>query len=242
MINILLLLVAFLPDGFEPEPVPAVPHIEGPTVLSLGKKAKFRTVGVAETAKVVWSVPDSLDSDDGHEVTPSGLLIFPVDVGRYEIVAAVVDGEKLLVLRLVTELKGAQPPPTPVEPRVDPVPDTAPVAAGGLRVLIVEESGDRVTLPSAQQAVFGSAEIRAYLARKCLKGADGKTPEFRIYDQDSDLSGEPKVWQDVFKQPRTSLPWIYISNGRATEPRGATVPLPKNVAETMTLLKKYGGE
>lgn len=119
-------------------------------------------------------------------------------------------------------------PPTPGP---GPEPGPAPIPQTGLRVLIVEETAERT---AATSAIIGSTAIRSYVAEKCAKGPDGKTPEFRIYDKD--VTGESAVWQEAMKLPRQSLPWLIVSNGK----QGYEGPLPKTPAETLTLLKKFG--
>lgn len=129
-------------EPFQSEPAP---KIDGPASITLGQKAKLRVIGVSAAAKVVWSVPSALDSDDGHEVTPSGLLIFPTVPGQYVASAAVLDGEKLICLQFVTELKGARPPPGP-GPEPDPVDDGK--LKPGNSIIVVRESREQ-TKPMA---------------------------------------------------------------------------------------------
>ena len=93
------------------------------------------------------------------------------------------------------------------------------------------------TLPAKQLDAMFSGTVRDYLAEKCAKGADGKTPEFRIWDAAADASNESAVWQGALKRARKSLPWIVISNGKA----GYEGPTPGTVEDMLTLLKKYGG-
>ena len=126
-------------------------------------------------------------------------------------------------------------PPEPKPPEPKP-PDVAPIPLDGFRVLIVHESADNLT--PAQKAILTAQAVRQYLNAKCVKGPDGVTGEWRIWDKDIDASGDAKHWQDALKRPRTGTPWIVISTGRA----GFEGPLPTTVAETLTLLKKWGGE
>lgn len=120
---------------------------------------------------------------------------------------------------------GPQPPPTP---DVDPVPPT-PIPGEGLRVLIRYEAEDFNQLPSSQIAIFTATEVVQWLTDNCVK--DG----YRITDDDLDTQFESDIWQNAYKTKAESLPWINISNG-VTSFSG---PLPKTIAETMTLLKKY---
>lgn len=126
--------------------------------------------------------------------------------------------------------------PDPVKPQVDP----PPITDAGFRVLIVYENNpaDPLSIISKeQQGALGSLKVREYLDRKCVKGKDGKTPEWRIFDKDQSMTGETKVWQDAMKLPRNVIPWIVISDGKA----GTSQPLPATETELLALLKKYGG-
>jgi hypothetical protein len=135
---------------------------------------------------------------------------------------------------------GPQPPPKPVDP-VTPTPkpvepSIAPIPADGLHVLIVYETED--ILSGKQNSILYGKTIRDYLDSHCAKGPDGKTSQARIWDKDTDASGESKLWQDALKRPRQSIPWIIVSNGK----EGFEGPLPATVDETLTLLRKYGGQ
>jgi hypothetical protein len=127
------------------------------------------------------------------------------------------------------------PDPKPPDPKPpDPKPP-APIPVDGFRVLIVYESAD--SIPAAQRLILTAQEVRQYLNSKCVMGAANK--EWRIWDKDVDTSGETKLWQDAMRRPRQVVPWIIISD----HPRGGFEgPLPKTLAETMTLLRKYGGQ
>jgi hypothetical protein len=116
-------------------------------------------------------------------------------------------------------------------------PSVAPIQEPGFRVLMVYESADLSQLSEAQKSVLYSTKIRQYLNAKCSKGADGKTPDYRIIDQDTDVSGDANWWQEAMKRERKSLPWLVISNGKT----GFEGPLPKSVDEALAVLKKYGG-
>jgi hypothetical protein len=93
-------------------------------------------------------------------------------------------------------------------------------------------------LPPAQSAVLFSKKVRDYLDAKCARGADGRTPEYRIWDQDIDTTAAGALWQAAMKRERKSLPWLVVSTGKS----GYEGPLPATVDETLALLKKYGGE
>ncbi len=78
----------------------------------------------------------------------------------------------------------------------------------------------------------GREGIRDYMTTKLPK-EDGKAA-WRIWDKDVDAVNESKGWVDTMARPHPTMPWLYVSNGRtATEG-----PLPANVADAMTALKK----
>lgn len=116
-------------------------------------------------------------------------------------------------------------------------PGPAPIPGNGLRVAIIYESADLSRLPKAQLAILSSAQVRDWLSAHCAKGADGKTPDWVICDQNVDMTYAADTWKQVLARPRKSLPWIVISTGR----KGFEGPLPADVPATMELLKKYGG-
>lgn len=151
-----------------------------------------------------------------------------------------VTSEADIIRQPLTVTVGPRPPPIPPEP---PTPDPddppgPPIPGKENRVLIIYESSDLPKYPPAQTAVFAAASLREYLAKKCVKGPDGKTPEYRIWDKDVDTVNVSTVWKDAMKLQRQSLPWIIVSNGST----GFSGPLPTDVDSTVTLLKKYLGD
>ena len=123
--------------------------------------------------------------------------------------------------------------PTPPAPMPDAA---APIPVDGFRVLIVFQDSELARLPPEQSQIRTAKAIRDYFQAKCVKEADGG-PGARIWDVDTVTDGDLPLWQAAFKRPRQSLPWIIISTGKT----GFEGPLPKTVAETLDLLKRYGG-
>ena len=103
--------------------------------------------------------------------------------------------------------------------------------------MIVYETSELSKLPKEQLTVLTSSDVRNYLYIKCIKGVDGKTAEWRVWDKDVDLAGESQLWRDAMKRPRTGLPWLLISDGQ----KGYEGLLPKTINETLDLFKKFGG-
>lgn len=211
-------------------------------------KLPFVIVAPAGAFDYKWSIPNgvvAIDKGDRLEVTgaPKGDLTFSV------IVKNVIWEEK----RFTTDFGqvtfsigdvGPQPPgpvppgPTPPGPTPPTPPGPAPIPTTGLRVLFVFESKDLTKYTPQQKSILYGDTVRSYLTAKCAKGPDGVTPEARFFDKDQNVANESKIWQEAMKRPRGSTPWILISTG--TE--GYEGPLPATVEETMTLLKRYGGQ
>lgn len=142
------------------------------------------------------------------------------------------------VLAIVPPGPGPGPGPKP-DPDPVPVPDgLAPITEPGFRVLIVYESKDLSKLPAAQQAILFDQDVRAYLTAKCVKGADGKTSEWRMVDPNVVVAPDSVVWAKALARERKALPWLIVSDGK----RGFEGPLPANKADAMKIIKSIGGE
>lgn len=140
-------------------------------------------------------------------------------------------------------------PPTPVDPPkpIDPpkpVDPPIPNPAKGFRVMIVYETDANLT--REQLNVLNSSTIMAYLNTHCVKDANGMA-EWRKWDKPTidrpgALQKESQVWQQLWNDSKSrlgKLPQIVIVNDQA----GAAFEIPTNAteADTLTLLKKYGG-
>lgn len=168
------------------------------------------------------------------------VLVEAAGTGQCELIAfpSGVTDAKQVARRLVDVNVGPRPPPVPPGPvPPGPTPGPAPIPGDGLRVLVVYESADLTKYPASQVSALYSADLRDYLNSHCAKGPDGKTAEYRIWDQNVSTVNESKTWQDAMKRNRAELPWIVISNGRD----GYEGPLPKTKDELLKLLKTYGG-
>ena len=186
-----------------------------------------------------------IDSAGIEKRTFKGKQLFFIEaagVGKCELIVIPVGATKVAdVIRKTIDVnngQGPQPPPVPPEPK-PPTPDVKPpIPESGFRVMILEDKKQLGTLPEDQLAIRTSAEVRAYLNSHCVQEQSG-TKAFRIWDVTTDARADLKVWQDALQnyRQRRPLPWIIISDGKT----GYEGPLPKNIAETMDLLKKYGG-
>jgi len=85
------------------------------------------------------------------------------------------------------------------------------IAEPGLGVLIVEETQERTKYTKAQlDAISSQADdgLKAY-----VKSHDGAI--WRVLDKDDDVAKDVPVVREVFKQPRQSVPWLYVWKNRS---------------------------
>lgn len=160
--------------------------------------------------------------------------------GRYELDATLLDNDKgIWNEEFSFELGGpdVQPDIKPdVKPDIKPDVQPAPIPLPGFRVLIIEESSERARLPITQQNILFSPELRDFLNSKCVTGPDGRTPEWRILDQDTQFPATCDLaWCQAMKRPRGQVPWIVISDGV----QGYEGRLPDDLAGTMELLRRF---
>jgi len=130
------------------------------------------------------------------------------------------------------QLPNPPPKPDPDEPVV-PVPsDPSPFSEEGHRALIVYELDEVAKYSSAiQKTLYGKA-IRDWAIANSARDGKGQ-PEFRVFDQNT--VNQPDKWMKLLNEKRTSLPWIYIGNGKT----GYSGPLPATEEATIQLLNKY---
>ena len=245
----------------EPAPGPRpAPRIEGPTMTPVGAELRLSVTGLttpplsegigklqewSQKVSLIVDAPDGAtaiaDTDLslglGAQAVRFRVFFTPSAGGVYMLIvhdanAGVIATKRITVGPVVPT---PNPPPGP-GPNPGPSPGPSPIPLTGLRVLILEETADRAKLEPAQAAILTSTEVRSYLNSKCAKGAGG-SPEFRVFDVDADIALQDQHWKDAVKRPRTSLPWLLISDGK----QGFEGPLPADVSSTMELLKKYGG-
>ena len=248
----------------EVAPLPPAPQPPPGAVPRLGVEELY-VLDCAETCFILVSPPGivNISQDAGplkvrgkfvggtgkYETrTFTGKAVFTVEAigtGRVELIV-VKEGAKSaadVFRQLLDAGHGPLPPPIPPDPPKPPPPDPptppAPIPAPGLRVLMLFETKNPETLTAGQRAVIYSAKVRDHLNKVCVK--ENGWPGYRIYDPDTPMGGESKLWQDVMLRKRTSLPWLVISNPGKGGYEGV---LPNSVEEFLKLLKQYesGGE
>lgn len=130
-------------------------------------------------------------------------------------------------------IPGTKPDP---KPDVKPDPKPAPIAGDGLRVLMLYDAN--VPLDSGTYSVYYGDKVSSYLNRKCPKGPDGKTPEYRIWASSVNATAESKTWRDALARPRDSSVWWIVSNGRT----GTEGVPPSDPEKALEILRQYGGD
>lgn len=197
----------------------------------------------AETGPTIKAMARFAPGDGGYELKtfadPYVWLVQAKATGVVELLIVPDNPAEWKVERRTIDVSASPPPVPPVPPGPTPIPPgPVPIPDAGLRVLIVYESADLTRLPKEQSSILTSQTIRQWLNAHCVLGPDGKTKEYRLWDQNVDPSGESKVWQDAMKRDRKSLPWLIVSNGQ----KGFEGPLPGTIEETLKVLRSIGGE
>lgn len=118
--------------------------------------------------------------------------------------------------------------------RIKPAPHVQPVKEHYLRVLIVEDSDKRSSLPLPKLAILQSKKVRDWMLENCSKGPNGE-PDFRVFDYRADASGESKLWKDTLARSRPSNFWFYVEN----EKSGTEGPLPEDEDRFIDLLTPF---
>ena len=230
--------------GTDPTPPEPSSDISLPSEVFVGVGQMVKVPATTDGKLVRWAVPDGVQVEVKDEKT---VIVAAQAKGRYKILAWTAvrtsswyhpkttwePTEAAVCWLVVGDVPPVPPGPDPVPP--GPTPDPSPIPSAGLRVLFLYESMDLGKLSKEQVAILTSTKVRDYLNSKCVKGEDGKTPEYRFFDKDTPLDNETKLWKDVFKRPYKELPWVCIGNGKT----GYEGPLPKTVEETLKLLAMF---
>lgn len=217
-----------------------------------------RAVGYVEAdTPGKWIVLSSTLAPVAPRVLEGGkVCVFEAAAGQYAVIQIPPGDAQPVVVTLV--LGGVAPvpvPPGPNPPGPDPPappgppgpgpppnpPQPAPIAAAGFRVLILHETAAR--LPESQEQILSSPEVAGYLLAKTARDSNGGA-SFRFWDDDyseAQLGNAPDYLRAAYltaKQARPdNTPWIVVSDGKTGESR----ELPATVADTLALLRKYGG-
>lgn len=219
----------------------AEPTIQAPASVPAGSMFIVRIEGIDKDAKFSWHVPGggAILADLLDRATLSPVLLVQPQAGRtgtlYLVLAYLGEDGAPKQVSSATQIGTTPPAPDPVPPGPTPVP--VPPNPEGFRVLILEETADRPSLPRGQLAVLMSPEVRTYLN---AKDADC----WRLLDDDltaQHMTGWTDGWKAAYAKAKElsagRLPFIVVTNSTSGEAK----PLPATVEETLTLLRKYGG-
>lgn len=243
--------------------------LEGKTKIPVNSAFDLRITGDVDKGAVIWDFLNGEKSltlipmkipvvtpqkdKDGKELPPTITYTYRLigngPPGSYDLRARVFRNDKdggigyEEIKETIVIGDGKPVPPNPPDPGPNPpdppTPSVQPIAGDGFRALIIEDEKLRSKLPKEQLSILESKVVRDYLKEKCAKDDSDDGKAYRIWDKDVDVSGEHKSWQDAFKRPVKSYPWLILSDG--TKKTGYEGPLPKTIEETLNLMKKYGG-
>ena len=182
------------------------------------------SIGLDQEVTTTDSSPNLLKLNDGKYAFTYWIP------GEFVVEAVVLSAEKMHVAQATFIIgKGDVPKPDV---------DNVPFPSEGLRVLIIEETGERATLPGGQQQILLSTHVRGWLKKNTVE-KDG----FRIWDDDYDAEdGEQDFINDTWKQAYLVakkdsdgvLPWLVAANGD----KGFSGPLPGTPDELIMILEK----
>jgi len=121
------------------------------------------------------------------------------------------------------KVTGAPPPPDP-----DPPDEESPIAADGLRVLIVRESNPNPPYPPEQQVLINSTVWKASAGQG----------NWMVLDPDTVFRGE-SIWKDAMESTaKFGEPRVIVSH----RPYGGYVgPLPTNLKDLTDLIEHWAG-
>lgn len=165
--------------------------------------------------------------------SPFVYLITAVKPGKLAVdLVTVNEAHEAEFLRQELTVEGIGPRPPP-DPEPGPTPPPGPVVPGKLQIVIIEDPG---LTTAAQTAILDGQALRDYVKTHC--SFTGNTADIRKLSLRQDVSAEPEWIKKAFAIPRSSMPFLVVSNGVA----GTAGPLPPTTEETLALLKKYGGD
>lgn len=247
----------------QPKPLPtekADPELIGATTFEY--LAEFKVRNVPQGTAVIWDIYP----DDAKTVTRiikvEKAVIVAGPPREYSVKVRLVKGEDVTEFKKVFRITGGSPVPIdpkvdPIDPKVDPKPIDPkvepPITEPGFRVLIVYQDAIKHRYSQTQKDLIFGDEFRDYLRSKAVLGADGKTPEVRIWDVDvQGVQNETPLWQKAFARPRiiningtptdavsAGYLWLIVSNGK----EGWEGPVGPNdsYADILARVKKIGG-
>lgn len=221
-------------------PVKSVPlEVTGDTVTVV-KSFPCKVTAAAGAHIYHWNVPAGVVCEKALNVLT--ITAAPKGEHRVTVSASTIDFDKRSVSTdegAVVVVVGEAPAPGP-KPPSPPGPDPAPAVKGPLRVLIIYESKDLITMPAEQRdGMINSLKFQRMLDDRTDKKGPDKTG-WNIWEKDQKgVEEADKFWQDAFARPRPTVPYVHLFKGEKVVYEGA---LPKTVKEMTDLINQYAGE
>ena len=208
-----------------------------PTELPFGEAIYLSAIKSVKDGAVAWDIePEDRAARAGY-FEGGNVVCIPLGASKqpYTLVVRqyVAKGGTPAFAKIKINIGGT---PTPEPKPDDPPKPPAPKPAGGLRVVVVRETGDAAKV----DAVFAKS-VRDYLKSKCAKDAKGNA-EFRVWDDDQQFSeSESYTLREIFQkaQPFQALPALIIQNDAS--PTAKAMPLPATPDDLLAELRKWGG-
>ena len=229
------------PTIVAPKDVSGTGTKKDPYVFTSMTRCILTLSGTTGSEKIEWDI-NTAPSDS--VVLDSKYLSFSLfEGGLFDVTAHGPD----VYSKIWFSIKSGTDPPGPAPtPGPGPGPSPTPIPPSSqITVVVVKDGMTLSKLPQSQLQALLSSRVRDYCDKHCLKGADNKTPEFKIYEKDTVVDKQSANIQKAFKTAiddmsaaKSNGPWIAISNGTT----GYSGPYPVTEIEVLDLLKKYGGE
>jgi hypothetical protein len=191
-----------------------------------------------------YTVRADSDTTDVDRVSAKSYVVDEPGSHTVEFLVIVQDKEKNIVdlwkssVDIVVEGDVTPDPVDPDDNEPDVDPDEPAPIADGPRVMIVEETSRRTSLPSDQVMIFTSRSLRDYIDGIAAK-RNGRT-EFRVVDIDAEFTGSGnETFIAMLSDAREfsdDVPRLLISNGIDTV---YNEPLPSSVEAVKAVLAKY---
>ena len=202
----------------------------GPLAASSGELILAET----EAANVEFSVTDQARVPVAYDsIPPNG--IFVSTPGKMWVEVTAIDFAKNIYGRKTIVVEVGVGPGPPPGPGPTPPPGPAPIDGVGLRVLLIYETSESHSLTKDQQQILFGPVVRDFLNANCAKGDDRVTADWRLLDKDTIYTDPSNKFAKALLRPRTSIPWLVISNGTS----GYEGPLPATPSETVELVKRF---
>lgn len=229
---------------------PASLTVDVPPTIQLGQWVPIKLHGADGKAALVrvFHITSARDTDvSGREAIPNLLKLQP-DLyaftapltGDFAVEVIVADNQEFKVVEArfsITREPPIPPAPEPVPPGPQPPVVPPPFKSEeGLRVLIIEETAERATLPAGKVAALTGEKVRHWLTENTVRESD--SAGYRVWDDDYTeeiLAKVSPVWREAYAaalRDRKELPWVVAAN----KDKGYSGPLPDSEDDFLKIL------